>query len=203
MVQAPFVSTPVGKVLPAKTNQLQPLPVDRAMLDTSRVLYPQPYVDQVNRPKPVVPLAHCWTPTGGIYCGCEGGELFLVDSESGSATVLVSPLAAATVEEGEGPGLVAGVADLLGGNGSVARPGGVGGEASGMARVEEEGSRVDLGPNGQPASSVLRAGDINCLALNRRGLYTAGKVGALPSVSSQLHWCLYRGYTLHYEARST
>ena len=154
------------------------------MLDTSRIIYPHPYVDQVNRPKPVVPLAHCWTPTGGIYCGCEGGELFLVDSESGSATVLVSPLAAIAVEEGEGAGLVAGVTDLLGGDGSVARPGGVGGEASGMARLEEEGSRVDLGPNGQPASSVLHAGDISCLALNRRGLYAAGKVRRSTIVSA-------------------
>lgn len=175
-MQIPFVSTPVGKVLPARTNQLQPLPVDKMVLDTARVLYSQPYVDQASRPQPVVPLAHCWTPTGGIYCGCEGGQLFLVDSETGSATVLVSPLAAAAVEEGEGAGLVTGVADLLGGDGSVARSGGVGGEVSGMARVEEEGSGVDLGPTGQPASSVLRAGDIGCLALNRRGLYAAGKV---------------------------
>ena len=176
-MQTPSVSTPVGKVLPAKTNQLQPLPVDKLALDTSRVLYPQPYVDQLHRPKPVVPLAHCWTPTGGIYCGCEGGQLFLVDSESGSATVLVSPLAAAAVEEVEGAGLVRDVADLLGGDGSVVRCGGVGGEATGMTPVEEEeGSGVDLGPTGQPASSVLRAGDIGCLALNRRGLYAAGKV---------------------------
>lgn len=176
-MQTPFVSTPAGKVLPARSNQLQPLPVDKLALDTSRVLYPQPYVDQLYRPTPVVPLTHCWTPTGGIYCGCEGGQLFLIDSENGSATVLVSPLAAAAVEEVEGAGLVGDVADLLGGGGSVVRCGGVGGEATGMAPLEEEeGSGVDLGPTGQPASSVLRAGDIGCLALSRRGLYAAGKV---------------------------
>ncbi len=30
----------------------------------------------------VVPVSHCWTPGGDLYCGCSGGQLLRVDTET-------------------------------------------------------------------------------------------------------------------------
>ena len=30
----------------------------------------------------VVPVSHCWMPSGDLYCGCEGGQLLKVDTET-------------------------------------------------------------------------------------------------------------------------
>lgn len=31
--------------------------------------------------KKLEPVSHCWTPTGDVYCGCQGGQLLKVDTE--------------------------------------------------------------------------------------------------------------------------
>ena len=171
-VQLPLQTAPVGKVMEAATSMVHPLPHDKRGLHLENIIYQASYTDASRRPSPVVPKSHCWTPNGSIYCGCQDGQLFLVDSESGSATVLLSPLSAndrtrILLSEAEG---------LLGGDRNPMRLGGVGVDANVMGIVEEEPSQEDLGPNNRPAHEVLRAGDVDCIALNRKGLYVAGKV---------------------------
>lgn len=38
--------------------------------------------------KKVQPVAHCWTPTGDIYCGCQGGQLLKVDTENQNVNMI-------------------------------------------------------------------------------------------------------------------
>ena len=30
----------------------------------------------------LMPVSHCWMPSGDIYCGCEGGQLLRIDTET-------------------------------------------------------------------------------------------------------------------------
>lgn len=39
--------------------------------------------------KKVVPVSHCWTPTGDIYCGCQGGQLLKADTEKNQVQMML------------------------------------------------------------------------------------------------------------------
>ena len=109
-----------------------------------------------------------------------------MDAETGSATVLVNPTA---VTEAIKPLLKDYIGEMVQG----VRSGGVGADAVGMERVEEE-REVDLGPKGKPAWKVVTGGDLDHLQLNRRGLYTAGKVQYIQYVhinTVSLYVCVY------------
>jgi hypothetical protein len=202
-VQLPFQTAPVGEVVEVTASAVQPLSQDKKGLDLEKILYSDTYIDISKRPKPVIPKSHCWTPNGSIYCGCQGGELFLVDADSGAATVLLSPLSTSDATRT----LLSEAEELFGGDQSVMRSGGVGVDATVMDILEEESSQVDMIPTKRPARLVLHAGDLDCMALNRKGLYVAGKNGTIYclELSKDLtvtdHWDIGDGITrLHWSA---
>ncbi len=41
--------------------------------------------------KKVVPASLCWTSTGDIYCGCEGGQLLKYNTETQVISILYNP----------------------------------------------------------------------------------------------------------------
>ena len=95
-----------------------------------------------------------------------------MDADSGAATVLLSPLSTSDATRT----LLSEAEELFGEDQSVMRSGGVGVDATVMDILEEESSQVDMIPTKRPAHLVLHAGDLDCMALNRKGLYVAGKV---------------------------
>lgn len=59
--------------------------------DMSNVYYKESYEEFVRLKEPMEPKSLCWTPKQEIYVGCAGGQLMMVDFDSGGATVLVNP----------------------------------------------------------------------------------------------------------------
>lgn len=59
--------------------------------DMSKVYYKESYEEFVRLKEPMEPKSLCWTPKQELYVGCAGGQLMMVDFDSGSATVLVNP----------------------------------------------------------------------------------------------------------------
>lgn len=57
----------------------------------SEVLYKESYEDFI-RPRELMEVkSFCWTPKQSIYVGCAGGQLMMVDVDTGCTTVLVNP----------------------------------------------------------------------------------------------------------------
>jgi hypothetical protein len=58
--------------------------------DMSKVYYKESYEEFVRLKEPVEPKSVCWTPKQELYVGCTGGQLMLVDFDSGGTTILVN-----------------------------------------------------------------------------------------------------------------
>lgn len=43
------------------------------------------------------PVSHCWTPDSKLYCGCKGGQVICVDTETNRVTIVLNP----SVQESE------------------------------------------------------------------------------------------------------
>ena len=39
------------------------------------------------------PISHCWTADSKLYCGCEGGQVLCVDTETNRVTIMLNPKA--------------------------------------------------------------------------------------------------------------
>lgn len=65
--------------------------------DMSKVFYKESYEDFVRLKESMEPKSLCWTPKQELYVGCSGGQLMLVDFDSGVANVLVNPHPSAEV----------------------------------------------------------------------------------------------------------
>ncbi len=59
--------------------------------DLSKVLYPESYDDFIRKRVSVEPLCHCWTPKQSVYVGCSGGQLLVMESDSGVTKLLANP----------------------------------------------------------------------------------------------------------------
>lgn len=59
--------------------------------DMSKVYYKESYEEFVKLKEPMEPRSLCWTPKHELYVGCTGGQLMMVDFDSGSTTILVNP----------------------------------------------------------------------------------------------------------------
>lgn len=59
--------------------------------DMSKVFYKESYEEFVRLKEPMEPRSFCWTPKQELYVGCAGGQLMMVDFDSGDASVLVNP----------------------------------------------------------------------------------------------------------------
>ena len=105
----PDRATPVGTLvqpmkppptLPAKTSTLERAetksdhPLVAAVSSPpslSNVLYKESYNAFMKKKNSVVFTSHCWTPHQSIYVGCEGGQVLLADSETGTIKVVANP----------------------------------------------------------------------------------------------------------------
>ena len=57
----------------------------------SEVCYKDSYQNFIKNNKPMMPKSLCWTPKHSVYVGCDGGQLMVVDVDTGTTTVLVNP----------------------------------------------------------------------------------------------------------------
>lgn len=57
----------------------------------AEVYYKEPYDEFIKLKEAVVLKSLCWTPKQSIYIGCDGGQLLIVDVDSGCTTVVVNP----------------------------------------------------------------------------------------------------------------
>ena len=39
------------------------------------------------------PVSHCWTADSKLYCGCKGGQVICVDTETNRVTIVLNPSA--------------------------------------------------------------------------------------------------------------
>lgn len=39
------------------------------------------------------PISHCWTADSKLYCGCKGGQVICVDTETNRVTIVLNPSA--------------------------------------------------------------------------------------------------------------
>lgn len=37
------------------------------------------------------PISHCWTPDSKLYCGCKGGQIISIDTETNRVTMVLNP----------------------------------------------------------------------------------------------------------------
>lgn len=104
----PEKSTPVGHltypILPS-TSKVEHVGQKLERMDTkldhgltlfnptemSKVLYSESYDDYMHKSNPVQPTCHCWTPEQSIYVGCVGGQLLMLESDSGLTKVIANP----------------------------------------------------------------------------------------------------------------
>ncbi|XP_033633066.1 cilia- and flagella-associated protein 43-like isoform X1 [Asterias rubens] len=106
--------------------------------------------------KKVEPASLCWTATGDIYCGCQGGQLLKYNTETQVISVLYNP----------------------GDNKAV-------GFVSRVTTADEFPQKLFTVPDGEetkasPGKSLaIREGTLNCLALHREGLFAGGDDGIL------------------------
>lgn len=56
----------------------------------SEVFYKDSYEEFIRVKQPVEVRAHAWTPKQSIYVGCGGGQLILVEFDTGCTTLLVN-----------------------------------------------------------------------------------------------------------------
>lgn len=57
----------------------------------SEVYYKVSYQDFMKQRQPVVPMSLCWALRQCVYVGCDGGQLLLVEVDTGKATLLANP----------------------------------------------------------------------------------------------------------------
>ncbi|XP_022080763.1 cilia- and flagella-associated protein 43-like [Acanthaster planci] len=105
-----------------------------------------------NRRK-VTPTSMCWTTTGDVYCGCEGGQLLKYNTETQVVTMMYNP------DERKG---------------SVASRAQSAEALSRMAPVPDEEETKSASK-----SLSIKEGTLNCLALHREGLFAGGEDGIL------------------------
>lgn len=60
-------------------------------IDMTKVLYSETYDEFMCKKVPVEPKSHCWTPKQSIYVGCSGGQLLMIESDSGVTKMLANP----------------------------------------------------------------------------------------------------------------
>lgn len=56
----------------------------------SEVLYKDTYEEFIREKELVETKSHCWTPKQSVYVGCAGGQVLLVDFDTGCTTVVVN-----------------------------------------------------------------------------------------------------------------
>ncbi|XP_070541265.1 cilia- and flagella-associated protein 43-like isoform X2 [Ptychodera flava] len=99
--------------------------------------------------KRVVPVSHCWTPKSEVYFGCEGGQLFKVDSESHTVKLLYKPtLPSNSVKDAGSPELI------------------------------REDSDLQL-PSSPNYNNTLGEGSLSYMKLHKDGLYVGGEDATL------------------------
>lgn len=99
--------------------------------------------------KKVVPVSHCWTPTGDIYCGCQGGQLLKADTEKNQVHMMLRPQSQMESMELE--------------NG----------------RMQSMPEDSDLDTNTATKSKEIGEGCFQCIALHQEGLFAGGEDGVL------------------------
>ena len=62
-----------------------------AVPDLTSVLYTESYDEFIATKELVIPESQCWGSQQSVYIGCKGGQVLMVDSESGLVTVLANP----------------------------------------------------------------------------------------------------------------
>lgn len=125
----------------------------------SEVFYKDSYEDFIKQKEPMEVKSHCWTPKQSIYVGCAGGQLVLVDFDTGCTTVIVNPQPPMKVHVQ----LYTPTGDHF-----------VFLQGSDTESDESLGSGLSEVP--KTAHALLKEGSTDCLVLSRRGLLTAGKV---------------------------
>ncbi|XP_072041951.1 LOW QUALITY PROTEIN: cilia- and flagella-associated protein 43-like [Amphiura filiformis] len=108
----------------------------------------------------MVPVSHCWTPSGDIYCGCEGGQLMRIDTETHGVKVLYSPPIPKQVFK------------------SVSKELSSLEKEKTMSPVPDE-DETEPSPSAKDQGNILKEGSINCLALHKHGLFAGGSDGYL------------------------
>jgi len=64
----------------------------------AEVYFKGSYEEYIRKKQSVNPKSVCWTAKQGAYVGCAGGQLMLIEPDTGSVTLLVNPLPASEVE---------------------------------------------------------------------------------------------------------
>ncbi|PIK58588.1 putative WD repeat-containing protein 96-like [Apostichopus japonicus] len=99
--------------------------------------------------KKLEPVSHCWTPTGDVYCGCQGGQLLKVDTEKHQVNTILSPQSQSESLERDN---------------------------NRMASMPEDSEMPTKAVN---KSSEVGEGNLQCIALHQDGLFVGGDDGVL------------------------
>ncbi|EDO42783.1 predicted protein, partial [Nematostella vectensis] len=100
-----------------------------------------------------VPVSHCWTPQGKVFCGCSGGQLLSVDTEVNMVRVIATPA----------PFLQKGRTETL----------------SQLPTMESLQEEPEDDNDAAVLGNKLTPGGTDCLALHKKGLYAGGQDGIL------------------------
>ena len=75
----------------ASEMELNHVALDHARLpDLTNVLYKETYDEYTRNRSPVVLTSHCWSSQQTLYVGCRGGQLLMVDFDTGVIQVLAN-----------------------------------------------------------------------------------------------------------------
>lgn len=110
------------------------------------------------------PISHCWTADSKLYCGCKGGQVICVDTETNRVTIVLNPSAQESQRDRT---------ETL----SLLRKT----TMESIVETEEEQDEVpdnEEKPKGTDTAHVGQ-GSADCLALHKKGLYVAGQNGVL------------------------
>lgn len=87
--QLPLSSTQVQSKV--DETELTHATLDQSRLpDLSNVLYKETYDEYIHDKSPVVLASHCWSSQQTLYVGCRGGQLLMVDFDTGAIKVLAN-----------------------------------------------------------------------------------------------------------------
>ena len=84
-------NTTTGEPEPEKVEKMASEGTLFAIPDLTSILYTESYDKFIATKEPVVPAVQYWGPQQSVYIGCKGGQILVVDSESGLVTVLANP----------------------------------------------------------------------------------------------------------------
>jgi len=110
------------------------------------------------------PVSHCWTPDSKLFCGCKGGQIISIDTETNKVTMVLNP----GVEE-----FGRDRTETL----SLLRKA----TMESIAEAEEEQTTAPDNDEKPKTTDVadIGPGSADCLALHKKGLYIGGQNGVL------------------------